>query len=208
MHKILFTVVTLSLVGLLSCSSESGGGSDAPVINLEGSWEGLMVADDVVEDGVGNTVESISDGTFVTNFQYQGSDPSDGSIGNPVIFCQSFADDDCPFERTCPEVRPTLTGTQRGNDIVANIRANFGDFMKWKLEVVGTDRIKGTYEYLSESNAPCKDTTGEVTICRRCPAEQTLCDTLTTCTCFEIPDPDPDDGTVPPVLCPAPHVGA
>jgi hypothetical protein len=159
MHKLLITVVTLSLVGLLSCSSESSGGSDAPGINVEGTWEGTMTSSD--EDG-----NSISDGTFTTSFEYQGSDPSDGSLSNVVTFCQPN-DTDCPFQRTCPEVNAVLAGTQRGNDIVANVRGRFGDSLKWKLAVVGTDRIEGTYEYLSESDEPCAGTTGVVTMDRR-----------------------------------------
>ncbi|HIG70954.1 MAG TPA: hypothetical protein EYQ46_13145 [Myxococcales bacterium] len=159
MHKFLITVVTLSLVGLLSCSSESSGGSAAPGINVEGTWEGTITASD--EDG-----NSISDGTFTTSFAYQGSDPSDGSLSNGVTFCRPSTDTDCPFQRTCPEVTAILAGTQRGNDIVANVRGRYGDFLKWKLAVVGTDRIEGTYEFVSSLD-DCAGTTGVVTMDRR-----------------------------------------
>ena len=161
MHKFLITVVTLSLVGLLSCSSESSGGSDAPGINVEGTWEGTMVPSVVAGDSLPD-----SDGTFRTSFEYQGSDPSDGSLSNGVTFCQPN-NTDCPFQRTCPEVTAILAGTQRGNDIVANVRGRYGDFLKWELAVVGTDRIEGTYEYLIESDDPCAGTTGVVTMDRR-----------------------------------------
>ena len=159
MHKLLITVVTLSLVGLLSCSSESGGGSDAPGISVEGAWDGIMASFD--EDG-----NSISMDAFQTSFAYQGSNPSDGSLSNLVVFCQPGPQ--CDFrEKKCPGVRPTLTGTQRGNDIVANVRGVEGDFLKWELAVVGTDRIEGTYEYLSESNPLCAGLTGIVTMDRK-----------------------------------------
>ncbi|MCS5619287.1 MAG: hypothetical protein NZ808_05460 [Myxococcota bacterium] len=158
MHKFLITVVTLSLVGLLSCSSESSGGSDAPGINVEGTWEGTITASDEDEN-------SISDGTFTTSFAYQGSDPSDGSLSNGVTFCQPN-NTDCPFQRTCPEVTAILAGTQRGNDIVANVRGRYGDFLKWELAVVGTDRIEGTYEFVSSLD-DCAGTTGVVTMDRR-----------------------------------------
>ena len=159
MHKFLITVVTLSLVGLLSCSSESSGGSDAPERDVAGSWDGAMVAFD--EDG-----NEISTDQFQLIFRYFGTDPSDGSLSNSVRFdCEA---PECNFRtKNCPEVRPTLAGTQRGNDIVANVRGTNGDFIKWKLAVVGTDRIEGTYEYLSESGVDCAGTTGVVTMDRR-----------------------------------------
>jgi hypothetical protein len=158
MHKILFTVITLSLVGLLSCSSESGGGSDAPGTDLEGSWEGAMVAFDV--EGVENERDP-----FSTDFKYFGSGPSDGSLSNPVQF--DCVPPECDFTmKNCPGVAPILSGTQRGEDIVGNLNGTEGDFITWTLKVVASDRIEGTYEYSDDSNPDCAGTTGVVTIDR------------------------------------------
>jgi hypothetical protein len=158
MHKILITVICLSLVGLLSCSSQSGGSSDAPGTDIAGSWNGAMIAFD--EEG-----NEISTDQFELTFRYFGTDLSDGSISNPVVF--GCIAPECNFRtKSCPEPRPTLAGSQRGDDIVANVLGVRGDFIKWNLEVVGTDRIEGTYEYRSDSNEECADTTGVVTMDR------------------------------------------
>ena len=164
MHKFLITVVILSIVGLLSCSSESGGGSDAPAINVEGAWDGRM--DAVDEDG-----NKTSMGTFEVTFEYSGFELSDGSLISDrflKLTCPDVTPSPC-VQQQCPTSKqPNLTGTQRGNDIDAFIVENDGDRLEWKLEVVDTDRIEGTYEYtIDEPDEPCVGQTGVVTMDRR-----------------------------------------
>jgi hypothetical protein len=149
MHKFLITVVILSIVGLLSCSIESGGGSDAPAVDVEASWFGCMAGDE--RDGIYAEVNII--------FRYEGSGPSDGSLQNDV---RLFDVGPCPDIRTpracgaqrCPvSSRSSLSGTQRGTGIKANVHGLNSDASEWELEVVGTDFIEGTYEYeVQDSN--------------------------------------------------------
>jgi hypothetical protein len=162
MHKFLITVVILSIVGLLSCSSESGGGSDAPAIKLEGAWDGTM-------DAVDEAGDKTSMGTFEVTFEYSGFELSDGSLISDrfVTTCPDVTSP-CVLQR-CPSTKqPVLAGTQRGNDIDAFIVEVGSDRLEWKLEVVDTDRIEGTYEYtIVEPDEPCADQTGVVTMDRR-----------------------------------------
>lgn len=163
MHKFLITVVILSIVGLLSCSSESGGGSDAPAINVEGAWDGRM--DAVDEEG-----DKTSMGTFFVRFEYSGFELSDGSLVDGGFSTTCPAPDvrsPCVQQRCEGFSRPVLAGTQRANDIDAFIVELGSDRLEWKLEVVDTDRIEGTYEYRIESDEPCADQTGVVTMDRR-----------------------------------------